>query len=242
MAKVLTLENEKSSGKILIGLSSDITTNKLKVDDELMVYTGLSAIDPPLNPHQFDYRQYMETLRITHQMRLRADQFLTDKNPDRSVYGLAAAARHRIIGKLKEADFGKEELGIIQALLLGRRNDISPETYTNYKSAGAVHILAVSGLHIGIVLLLLQFLLRPLERLPKGKTLKLGTYRHPALGLCGIGRAFGLRGAGRDHVLVRRLCPLPEPAGQHVQHFGPLDVLYPFGHRPLAVVSGRVSK
>ena len=64
-------------------------------------------------------------------------------------------------------------MGIIQALLLGQRNSISTETYDNYKDAGAVHILAVSGLHIGILLLLLQFLFRPLEILPKGRTIKL---------------------------------------------------------------------
>ncbi len=173
VGQVLALENEKASGKILISLSSDTLTEKLKVDDELIVYSGLTAINPPLNPHQFDYRRYMAGLAISHQMRLRGNQFFTEKKPERSLYGIAAAVRHRIIDKLKEADFGKEELGIIQALLLGQRNDISPETYDNYKNAGAVHILAVSGLHIGILLLLLQFLLRPLERLPKGKTVKL---------------------------------------------------------------------
>jgi competence protein ComEC len=74
---------------------------------------------------------------------------------------------------LKKAGFEKDELGVIEALLLGERNDISTETYNNYKNAGAVHILAVSGLHIGVLLLLLQYLLQPLEFLPKGKTIKL---------------------------------------------------------------------
>ncbi|UBZ16073.1 ComEC/Rec2 family competence protein [Flagellimonas marinaquae] len=57
--------------------------------------------------------------------------------------------------------------------MLGKRDDISEITYNNYKNAGAVHILAVSGLHVGIILLLLEFLLSPLERFPKGKTIKL---------------------------------------------------------------------
>ena len=66
-------------------------------------------------------------------------------------------------------------MGVIQALLLGKRDDISENTYNNYKNAGAVHILAVSGLHVGIILFLLEFMLSPLERLPKGKILKLIT-------------------------------------------------------------------
>tara|TARA_B100000949_G_scaffold14304_1_gene11050 strand:- start:4045 stop:5274 length:1230 start_codon:yes stop_codon:yes gene_type:complete len=62
---------------------------------------------------------------------------------------------------------------VIQALLLGKRDDISETNYNNYKNAGVVHILAVSGLHVGIILFLLEFILSPLERLPKGKTIKL---------------------------------------------------------------------
>ena len=64
-------------------------------------------------------------------------------------------------------------MGVIQALLLGQRNEITAEIDTDYKDAGAYHILALSGLHIGILLGLLHFLLRPLELLPKGRTIKL---------------------------------------------------------------------
>lgn len=89
------------------------------------------------------------------------------------MFGLASNFRESIISKLKKENFGEEELGVIQALLLGKRDDISENTYNNYTNAGAVHILAVSGLHVGIILLLLEFFLSPLARLPKGKTLKL---------------------------------------------------------------------
>ncbi len=173
IAKVLTLENEKASGRLLLSFALDTAAGKLHVDDEIIVYTELSVINPPLNPYQFDYQNYLEGLGITNQIRLQGNDFFTVKRPDATLYGMAAKFRNQIITNLKKADFGKEELGIIQALLLGQRNDISADTYDNYKNAGAVHILAVSGLHIGIILLLLQLLLRPLERLPKGKTLKL---------------------------------------------------------------------
>ena len=51
----------------------------------------------------------------------------------------------------------------MNALLLGQRQDISKELTANYSKAGAVHILAISGLHVGIILVLLSFVLRPLE-------------------------------------------------------------------------------
>jgi len=64
-------------------------------------------------------------------------------------------------------------LAIINALLLGQRQEISKNVMQNYQNAGAVHILAVSGLHVGIILLILTFLLRPLEKLKHGKFIKL---------------------------------------------------------------------
>src|SRR5690606_1198916 len=58
------------------------------------------------------------------------------------------------------------------ALLLGQRQDVSEDVYNNYSNSGAVHILAVSGLHIGIILLILSLVLKPLEAFKHGKLVK----------------------------------------------------------------------
>ena len=81
--------------------------------------------------------------------------------------------REQVNKALIENGFKGEELAIINALLLGQRQDISEEVMQNFQKAGAVHILAVSGLHIGIIMLLLNFLLKPLEILKKGSEIKL---------------------------------------------------------------------
>ncbi len=173
IANALSTDEINTKGKILLSFTTDSTTKKLRVDDELLVFGKLSEISTPLNPHQFDYKNYLEGLGIYHQLRLYETNHFLDKNKSTTIYGIAASIRTQIIEKLKQVDFDSEQLGIIQAILLGQRNDISEATYNNYKNAGAVHILALSGLHIGILLLLLQFLLSPLERLAKGKTIKL---------------------------------------------------------------------
>lgn len=63
-------------------------------------------------------------------------------------------------------------MAIINALLLGQRQDISEEIYNSYTSAGAIHILAVSGLHVGIILLMLNFVFKPVEYFKHGKLIK----------------------------------------------------------------------
>ncbi len=173
LATVQKLNGQSTSGKILLSTPNDIQYTPFKVDYSLLAIGQLKEIQAPLNPHQFDFKSYMERQGVYHQLRIDKNSYSLTKFYSPSVYGIASKLRIKIISKLREANFPKEELAIVQALLLGQRNDISDDTYINYKNAGAVHILAVSGLHIGIILLVLQFLLRPLEFLPKGKELKL---------------------------------------------------------------------
>ena len=172
-AEVAEYNSYKASGKIILNQSIDSTFQKLQVDDELMVFTAKDEINPPLNPYQFNYKNYLEIQGVYHQLKLNANNHIVLENSSRTIKGYATSLRQNIITKLEQANFGNAELGIIQALLLGQRDTISTETYTDYKNAGAVHILAVSGLHIGILLLFLEFMLRPMELLPNGKTFKL---------------------------------------------------------------------
>ena len=86
--------------------------------------------------------------------------------------GIANNIREHINQRLKTYSFKPDELAIINALLLGQRQNISEDIYTNYANAGAIHILAISGLHIGIILIILNFVFKPLERLRYGLFIK----------------------------------------------------------------------
>lgn len=172
VAKVKAVDKHKRIGKILLTLQADVVNTRLAVDDEIAVLAAAVEIAPPLNPHQFNYRAYTSKQGISHQIRSEfgAVQHLAAATP--TLKGLAAQLRQYLIAHLQREAFGQEELGVMQALLLGQRDAISERTYTAYADAGAIHILAVSGLHVGILLLLLQLVLSPLARLPHGKTLQ----------------------------------------------------------------------
>ena len=107
------------------------------------------------------------------QLRLKQHDFLAAENAPKTLYGYAASLRNTIHNRLLEANFKADELAVIEALLLGQRQQISKELQTNYANAGTIHILAISGLHVGILLFLLQFVLRPLHRVRFGKSLTL---------------------------------------------------------------------
>ena len=173
IARIKSINKHFSSGEILLSVSKDSLQEKLFIDQEITTHTKIKEILPPLNPYQFNYKNYLKNLGIYHQLQISTNEYVIHKKASTTLLGIAAKIRATIILKLQAANFGEEEFPIIEALLLGERNHIAKNTYTNYKNAGAIHILALSGLHIGILLLLLQFILKPLELLPKGNTIKL---------------------------------------------------------------------
>ena len=173
IVEVKSFKKEEAQGKLILNIAKDTTLQPLHVDDALLVLAQIQEIRPALNPHQFDYKDYLKKQGIHHQLLVKPQDLLQTILSRATIYGSAMRIRDRLISNLSQEEFDKDVLGVIQALLLGKRDYISEETYTDYKNAGAIHILAVSGLHVGVLLFLFQFLLQPLTYFPKGNTLRL---------------------------------------------------------------------
>lgn len=161
-----------ASGKLLINIQNDSLNPMLSVDDLLFTSSKLQGIQRPLNPHQFDYSSYLELKQVYHQLYLKQDELLLISDSKTTIYGFADQLRTHINTKLIAAGFKDEALSIMNALLLGQRQTIDKSTYTNYVNSGTIHILAVSGLHVGIILWILNFLFRPLLYLKYGNYIR----------------------------------------------------------------------
>ena len=172
-ATVLSINNDLSQGKILVNIRKDSLQKQLHIDDKLIVNTEFQLVSKPKNPYQFDYSEYLERQNIYRQITVSGDAMFMLHNRTNSLKGYAHQFRLKVNNALIENGFKGDELAIINALLLGQRQELSKELIENYSKAGAIHILAVSGLHVGIILLLITFLLKPLERFKNGKKIKL---------------------------------------------------------------------
>lgn len=170
---VRELNGEAVTGKILLNITRDSLAALHEVGQRLLVAGELRDINSPLNPYQFDYRRHMEKLGVYRQMSSDPEGVLTVGKNSGGLRELAGNIREGIISRLRTHDFGPDELAIIQALLLGQRQEISQEIYSNYAAAGVIHILAVSGLHVGIILLILNRLFKPVERIRYGRVIKM---------------------------------------------------------------------
>jgi competence protein ComEC len=113
-----------------------------------------------LNPNQFDYGKYLLQKSILAQTFVDHSHVKTHDSLIRDAFFYADLIRATILKNLKKRNFNTKELNILMALLLGQQQDIAPEIVCDYQFAGAVHILSVSGLHVGFVLLFLNFILQ----------------------------------------------------------------------------------
>lgn len=169
---LLDVDGSKVIGKSLLNIEKDSLKSTLKVDAIFITKSDFKDLIHPLNPSQFDYKNYLEKKYIYHQLFISNASLFQISSNTHTIFGIANNLREFINKKLDPYNFKPDELAIINALLLGQRQDISEEVYTSYTNAGAIHILAVSGLHVGIILIILSVVFKPLERFKHGKFFK----------------------------------------------------------------------
>jgi len=173
VAEVLQIDHKKTTGSVLVNIEKDSVESFFEIGDHILIKNKFITIKESLNPYQFNYKNYLAKQGIHQQTYATKEELLLLDQTSTSFLGFIAAFRLKIQQSLQYCGFSEDELAIINALLLGQRQDISKELTANYSKAGAIHILAVSGLHVGIILWMFSFVLKPLERYKRGKGIKL---------------------------------------------------------------------
>lgn len=152
-------------GKIVLYTPQDSATLAALPGDKVLFYGKLQEINPPKNPYEFDYRNYL------HLHQIYAQTYTTDykivSQPGFSLLRFGARARNRLLHIINQLPFSEEERSLAAALLVGYRHLISDDTQQAFAGAGAMHVLAVSGLHVGILYVITAFLLRINNKKPQ---------------------------------------------------------------------------
>ena len=101
------------------------------------------------NPGQFDYSIYLKSLGICNYSDYEA--YMQKKNNETEDKAGAIYKVRSICSEILDEELNKEDAGLYKAILLGDRSDMDTNISELYKAAGISHLLAVSGLHIGII-------------------------------------------------------------------------------------------
>ena len=155
----------KASGKIILYFEKSDEVQLIEYGDEMIVRSDIQPVDPPKNPGEFDYRRYLRFKGIYNRGYVKAGEWkVTGKGYGNPVKETGTKLREVFLEILRENRLEGKEYAVVSAILLGYDEHLDPEQKRHFAGAGAMHILCVSGLHVGIIYVILNSLLGFLDR------------------------------------------------------------------------------
>jgi len=148
-------------------------TSPFNYDDIVFIKSKITRPKLPANPHQFNYKKYLEKKSIYYQSYVKANDFtVIGKDHHYTIDDFEESAVQYTRRVFFELIPDSNLSAIATALLVGFQEELDPEIKTSFSRVGAMHILAVSGLHVGIIFVLLSWMLFPLNRNTYTKIIK----------------------------------------------------------------------
>ena len=170
-ASVIAANGKTTNGRTMIYVARDSAADELKYGDLIYAHASFFDVPGPANPHEFDYKNYLAIHDIHHQAFIAKNEWKVVANNANPLLEFIYNTRNACNRALENSGMSLENIGVAKALILGDKVLIEDELMMSYAASGALHALAVSGLHVGIVMLILSFVLSPLKRLRRGKIL-----------------------------------------------------------------------
>ncbi len=169
--QILTESGQKVvGGKMYLYVKKDSLPVIFPYGTQFYVEGTFFEIDTPKNPDEFNYRQYLAHKNIfAHAFVSHEDLEVVGYNPANPVLGFAFKVRTSSSKMIADFIPGDQEAAVINALLIGVKDFLDAEIKEAYSAAGAMHVLAVSGLHVGIVYLLITLVFGQLKTTSWGK-------------------------------------------------------------------------
>lgn len=154
---------QESCGSILIYFQKE--GRQFEYGDVLLVSGAPTEIPGPANPGEFNFRRFMQFRGVRQQDFLGRDSvMLIGNKPGNNFLGMAIKVRLWADRMIKSVVNGDREQATATALVLGVTDGLDNELLRAYASTGALHVLAVSGLHVSIIYWIILLVLKPLDR------------------------------------------------------------------------------
>ncbi|OOQ59907.1 ComEC/Rec2 family competence protein [Mucilaginibacter pedocola] len=148
-----------SNGALLLSIKDELAAN-LFYGAEVLIPAKYAEVEPPYNPGEFNYKQYLANKNIYHQAYLYTKQYRVTKggcgNP---IIAYALKTRQNLVAKLRANMSDTTAIAVASTLILGYKADLSNDVLQAYSKTGTIHILSVSGGHVAIIYGLLAWAL-----------------------------------------------------------------------------------
>ena len=146
--------------KAWLYVQRDSAAECLQDGQHVLLQSKLSRVQKALNPEAFDFARYLYLQGVSVSGWVGAGRWqVLPHAGERSLLSTARLSREKLLGLYRQLKLDDDEFAVLAALTLGYREEIDKELKSDFVNAGAMHILAVSGLHVGILYLMLEFLI-----------------------------------------------------------------------------------
>ena len=151
------------NGKSIVYIKLDtLNPQTFNYGDIIYIKNKFAEPQSPKNPEAFDYKTYLRNLKIYHVAFLKEEEYQkTNRNEAKKIWTHIYAWKSYFIRLMEKHIKNENSLSVGVALIIGQKSVIPDEVQQAYANTGTMHILAVSGLHVGILYVILEFLFRP---------------------------------------------------------------------------------
>ena len=159
-------QKQQTSGYLLIALASDSAHPvPLHYGENYLIPAHYKAVTAPDNPAEFDFRFWLAMQNIHHQLFLQPEELIAARtNTGMPLISFALALRKSQVAIYRNLLKDDNAFAVASTLILGYRADLSAGTLAAYSKTGTIHALSVSGMHVGIIYLVLNWALSWMDR------------------------------------------------------------------------------
>lgn len=154
--KIHSIDHQKCKGYALLSVPKKASDITYQLGDSFTAFTKLKLLKTLGNPYAFEYVNYLKTQDITHKIWITHKRLHPIKPLINKFSKFSYKLRNHIESELRKQHLLPRVLQITETLVLGNKSILDPELKVDFANAGVIHILAISGLHIGILYLLLN--------------------------------------------------------------------------------------
>ena len=138
-------------------------SNKLEQGQLLLTMEKPKVLTSTSNPGAFDFSKYARQQQVSHSVYLHdEEQWVVVGAEEKRKKSLIERVREKILFILRSTIKDKINLGLAEAMLIGFREDLDRDLLNAYVDTGVVHVIAISGLHLGLIFMLIDLCIKTL--------------------------------------------------------------------------------
>lgn len=144
--------------KIMLYLEPDTKSKTLVPGDQLVVHARVEPFKNLGNPNEFDYEGFMQNKGFSGSAYVNSSSWVRIGEHSHTLRTEALRVRAKMLDVYKSFDLSSDAYSFISAITLGYKANLTDQLKDAFRASGTSHVLAVSGLHVGIIFIIITSL------------------------------------------------------------------------------------